>query len=96
MPFFSKLHRPSDLPWQQRGALSVEHAAQVLGVSRQHAYNLITSGAIQAAKLGEKRLVVPVREILRIIDGKPPRSPRRSSSPRQRQHAGQTAATEAS
>jgi excisionase family DNA binding protein len=67
MPAPSKIHQSVYVPWQDRAALSVEHAAEVLGLSRKTAYNLIASGRIRATKIGDRRLVVPVAEIHRLI-----------------------------
>ena len=67
MPAPSPLHQPTDLPWHERAALSVEHAAEVLGLARKTAYNLAAAGKIRTAKLGDKRIVVPVSEIWRLV-----------------------------
>lgn len=56
----SALHESKDLPWQQRASPSVEHAAEILGVSRKHAYNRITAGEIRSVRLGQ-RIVIPAR-----------------------------------
>jgi excisionase family DNA binding protein len=77
MPTPSKLHQSTSIPWQERAALSVEHAAEILGLSRKNAYNLVAAGRIRAVKIGDKRLIVPVAEIRRLINLEPsPRRPR--------------------
>ena len=67
MPTPSKLHQPTDLPWHERAALTVTHAAEVLGLSRKDTYNAVAAGRIRAVNLGGKRIVVPVAEIWRLV-----------------------------
>ena len=53
---------------------SVEEAGQLLGLSRQGAYDAVRRGEIPSIRLG-RRLVVPKAALLRIIDGAAPQSP---------------------
>jgi excisionase family DNA binding protein len=77
VPATSKLHDLKNLPWQARGALSVEHAAEILGLSRKDAYRQIGAGRIVAVRIGDRRMIVPVAEIFRLLGMKAPRRPGR-------------------
>ncbi|MEL7566409.1 MAG: helix-turn-helix domain-containing protein [Dehalobacterium sp.] len=44
-------------------AISVPEVAKALGISRNLAYCLIREGKLPALKLGERRLVVPVKAL---------------------------------
>lgn len=46
--------------------VSIEDAAQRLGISRRHFYNLANKGLIESVTLGRRRLV-PVAEVERLI-----------------------------
>lgn len=48
--------------------VSVEEAAELLGISRGLAYELVRRGELPALRLG-RRLVVPRRRLLALIDG---------------------------
>ncbi len=54
----------------QRQTCTVEEAAEVLGISRTSAYDLIRRGVFPAPtiKLG-RRIVVPARPLQRLLDG---------------------------
>jgi excisionase family DNA binding protein len=52
-----------------RRTYSIEEAAQMLGVSRNHAYDMAKEGQLPAIKLG-KRLVIPKAPFDRMLDGK--------------------------
>jgi len=52
----------------ERLTVSVEEAAEMLGVSRGTAYNLVRTGDIPSVRLG-RRIVVPVRRLRALIDG---------------------------
>lgn len=52
----------------ERLTVSVEEAAEMLGVSRGSAYNLVRVGDIPSVRLG-RRIVVPVRRLRALIDG---------------------------
>jgi len=52
----------------ERLTVSVEEAAEMLGVSRGTAYNLVRTGDIPSVQLG-RRIVVPVRRLRALIDG---------------------------
>ena len=56
--------------------ISVEEAGKRLSISRQLAYQLARSGGIPAIRLGQRRLVVPVAALERMLEGgwKPPES----------------------
>jgi excisionase family DNA binding protein len=73
VPLPSKLHEPQNLPWQARGALSVEHAAEVLGLTGKHVYDLIAAGKIQVIRPGGRRMVIAVSEIFRQLGRKTPK-----------------------
>lgn len=47
---------------------SASQTAEMLGVSKAHVYRLIRSGEIRAVRLG-KRVLIPAREIERLING---------------------------
>lgn len=47
--------------------ISVERAAQYLGVSRAYAYAMAREGRLPAIKLGAKRVRVPSAGLLRLI-----------------------------
>lgn len=51
-----------------RLAVSVEEAAEMLGVSRGTAYNLVRTGDIPSLKLG-RRIVVPLQRLLALVEG---------------------------
>lgn len=48
--------------------VSVEEAAELLGISRGLAYELVRRGELPALRLG-RRLVVPRRRLFALIDG---------------------------
>lgn len=48
--------------------VTVEEAAQLLGISRGLAYELVRRGELPALRLG-RRLVVPRRRLLALIEG---------------------------
>ena len=48
-------------------AVSVEEAAELLGISRSFAYELCARGQLPVLRLG-RRLVVPHRALLELID----------------------------
>ena len=50
--------RQQAVPLAERLALSVEEAARLLGISRDLAYDLVSTGHLPSVKLG-RRLVVP-------------------------------------
>ena len=52
-----------------RLVMSVEEAGKKLGISRQLAYALARSGAIPAIRLGQRRLVVPVAALGKMLEG---------------------------
>ena len=49
-------------PVMERLVWTVEEAAQVLGISRTHAYELVARGELASVRLG-RRIVVPKRTI---------------------------------
>lgn len=57
-----------------RQTLSVPEAAQLLGISRAHAYDCVRSGEIPSITLG-RRVVIPRRAIEDLLNGNvaPPR-----------------------
>lgn len=48
--------------------MTVEEAAEVLGISRGLAYELVRRGELPALRLG-RRLVVPRRRLIAMIEG---------------------------
>jgi excisionase family DNA binding protein len=45
-----------------RAAISVEEAAEALGIGRTYAFQLIKEGALETCKMGRRRLV-PVKAV---------------------------------
>lgn len=54
--------------WRERATLSVDEAAKILGVSRSLGFTMAKSGQLPVLRLGEKRLVVPVSALTRMLD----------------------------
>ena len=50
-------------------AYSIEEAAAALGISRCLAYELVRQGKIPSIRLGERRLIVPVAALNRMLGG---------------------------
>lgn len=57
-------------PLEERLTISVEEAAELLGVSRSTAYSLVRQGELPSLRLG-RRIVVPVRRLLALLDSGP-------------------------
>ncbi len=57
-----------EVPWEQRMALRVEEVAQLLGISRTKAYELVREGRIPSVKLDEATIRVPRRALEELID----------------------------
>jgi excisionase family DNA binding protein len=53
----------------ERETLTVEEAAVKLGIGRNSAYEGIRSGEIPSVRIG-KRIVVPMRALDRLLEGK--------------------------
>jgi len=53
-----------------RLTLTVEEAAKLLGISRNHAYEMIAQGRfpVEPLRLG-RRIVIPKAKLLRIVEG---------------------------
>ncbi len=51
-----------------RMTLTVEEAAEILGISRAFAYSLVKTDQLPSLRLG-RRLVVPRRALERLLDG---------------------------
>ena len=49
-------------------AISVPEAAQRLGISRAHAFDMATAGILPTVRFG-KRLVVPIAALERVLEG---------------------------
>lgn len=58
---------------ESRLTLKVEEAADLLGISRSHAYDLVREGVIPSLRLG-RRIVVPRRAIETMLAGEAPES----------------------
>lgn len=54
-----------------RQTLSVAEAAEVLGISRAHAYDCVRSGELPSITLG-RRVVIPLRALDELLDGRAP------------------------
>jgi excisionase family DNA binding protein len=67
MPNPSKIHQFAHVPWQKRAALSVTQAAEILSLSRRHAYEMVAAGHIRAVRIGGRRVIIPVDEIHRLL-----------------------------
>ena len=61
------------LDTRRHPTLSVEQAAQVYGVSRSTAYELVRCGAVPSIRLSPRRIVIPTAA-LRVSLGMPPES----------------------
>jgi excisionase family DNA binding protein len=48
-------------------AVSVDEAAEALGISRGHAFGLAKAGVLPTIKLG-RRLVVPLVELVKLVE----------------------------
>jgi excisionase family DNA binding protein len=51
-----------------RGTVSVQEAADILGVSRTHYYRAARAGKLPVLRVGRK-VLVPVQPLLRMIEG---------------------------
>lgn len=49
--------------------ISIEEAAQYLGVSRAYAYQMAREGRLPTIKLGERRVRVPALTLLKMLGG---------------------------
>ncbi len=50
-------------------AVTIEKAGQLLGISRNLAYQLAKAGKIPTVKLGERRLLVPMKDLEKLLQG---------------------------
>ena len=48
-------------------AISVPEAAKMLGISRNFAYSLVRDGKLPSRKLGERRIVIPIKNLEEFI-----------------------------
>lgn len=55
----------------ERLTLTVQEAAELIGISRAHAYELVKQSAIPSLKLG-RRVVIPRRALERMLDPRDP------------------------
>jgi excisionase family DNA binding protein len=55
---------------RERGAITVEQAAHLLGIGRAIAYQSVNDGTIPSVRLG-RRIVVPVSALLNFLDQSP-------------------------
>ena len=58
---------------QERVTLSIDEAAEMLGISRAHAYDLVRRGVLPRLRLG-RRVVIPVKALEEFIDAATDRS----------------------
>ena len=66
LPFVARQSQPLE----GRLTLTVDEAAEALGVSRSTAYSLVQRGELPSVRLG-RRIVVPARRLLALLDGEP-------------------------
>lgn len=52
----------------ERATVTIEEAAQILGIGRASAYEAARTGQIPTLRLGAKRLVVPKRALERLLE----------------------------
>ncbi len=52
--------------------LTIEEAGKALGISRSTAYKLCKKGQIPTIRLGERRLVVPVAALMKMLQRRLP------------------------
>ena len=52
----------------QRLVMSVPEAAEALGISRAHAYEMVARGDLPSVRLG-RRVLVPRRALERLVEG---------------------------
>jgi len=55
----------------ERLTLTVQEAAELIGISRAHAYELVRQSTIPSLKLG-RRVVIPRRALERMLDARDP------------------------
>lgn len=60
----------SQAPSRPAATMTVEEAAQLLGIGRATAYNAVRSGEIPSIRIG-RRIVVPKRKLLELLRGEP-------------------------
>jgi len=53
----------------ERLTMTVEEAAAAIGVSRATAYLLAKTGGLPVIRVGERRLVVPIKQLERFLNG---------------------------
>jgi excisionase family DNA binding protein len=53
----------------ERLTMTVEEAAQAIGISRGTAYDLIHQKKLPAIRISERRLVVPIKAIEKMLEG---------------------------
>jgi excisionase family DNA binding protein len=51
----------------KRLTMTVQEASEVLGISRATAYMLASTGQIPTIRLGERRLVVPIAALMKML-----------------------------
>jgi len=49
-------------------AVTIEKAARLLGISRNLAYKLVKEGKIPSLKMGQKRLLVPLAKLEKMLE----------------------------
>ena len=55
---------------KERLTVSVPEAAQILGISERHAYDMVREAQLPALRLGN-RIVVPVQQLHKMLEGQP-------------------------
>jgi excisionase family DNA binding protein len=56
--------------------LRYSEAADLIGTSERHIYNLVATGALQRAKIGARAVRVVTASLLRLIEQRSPEPPR--------------------
>jgi excisionase family DNA binding protein len=64
----AKTEQKDEVIKHEKRVISVPEAAQLLGVSRSLAFRMARNGQLPAIRLGERRLVVPVLAVEKILN----------------------------
>ncbi len=54
---------------EERATVTVEEAAQILGIGRASAYEAVRSGRIPSLKVSSRKVLVPRAALRRLLDG---------------------------
>lgn len=53
----------------ERQTVSVDEAAKILGIGRATAYAAIKQGTLPYLRIGEKRIVIPLAALRKLLEG---------------------------